>query len=58
MNIFSKSRPGLPVVRPDDLVSMRIELVNLKVENRNDANLISGFSPRLIKAAGADAYII
>jgi enamine deaminase RidA (YjgF/YER057c/UK114 family) len=58
MNIFSKLRPGLPVVRPDDLVSMRIELVNLKVENRNDANLISGFSPRLIKAAGADAYII
>lgn len=28
-NLFSDSRPGLPVVRPDDLVALRIELVNV-----------------------------
>jgi hypothetical protein len=49
-SLFDASRPGRPVVRPDDLLALRIELVNLKVT--------PGTPPLLERNAGGAAYIV
>ncbi len=49
-NLFDKGRPGRAVVRPDDLLAMRIETRNLKVT--------PGTPPRLTKTGSSSAYLI
>lgn len=49
-NIFEKDRPGDAVVRPDDLLALRIELRNLAV--------VEGSPPRLVKSGVATGYLI
>ncbi|XKM38410.1 hypothetical protein A4U53_005225 (plasmid) [Rhizobium ruizarguesonis] len=49
-NLFEQDRPGDAVVRPDDLVALRIETRNLAI--------IAGTPPRLKKQASGAAYVI
>ena len=50
MNIFTKNRPGMPVVRPDDLVVLRIETINMEVVNVTEVvGRSQGIKPRLRK---------
>lgn len=49
-SLFDAGKPGKAVVRPDDLLALRIELVNLKVK--------TGTPPLLQRSSDADAYII
>jgi hypothetical protein len=49
-NLFDKSRKGSAVVRPDDLLAMRIEARNLSV--------VPGSPPRLVKSGQSTAYLI
>lgn len=49
-SLFDKSRPGKPVVRPSDLLALRIELVNLTVA--------AGTPPMMQRAAAGPAYIV
>ncbi|MEM9549681.1 MAG: hypothetical protein AAGA05_00815, partial [Pseudomonadota bacterium] len=41
-NLFEASRPGTPVLRPDDLLALRIELVNLVVSPGDPPTLSAG----------------
>src|SRR5689334_14352138 len=49
-SFFDTSRPGKPVVRPDDLVALRLELRGLSVSTGNP--------PRLRKTASGKAQLI
>ncbi len=49
-NIFDPARPGDPVVRPDDLVALRVQLSNLKVA--------PGMPPMLQTDAAGPAFLI
>jgi hypothetical protein len=49
-NFFDAGRPGHPVVRPADLVALRIELYNLTVQ--------PGSPPRLRKTGTAAAHLV
>ncbi len=49
-NLFEASRPGRPVVRPDDLVALRVETRNLTIE--------PGSPPRLKKTGTGSAHLI
>ncbi len=49
-NLFDPGKPGKAVVRPGDLLALRIELVNLKV--------MAGAPPMLQRAATGAAYIV
>ena len=49
-NIFETKRAGQPVVRPDDLLALRVELRNLTVQ--------PGTPPMLKKTGNAAAYLI
>jgi hypothetical protein len=49
-NLFDPGRAGRPVVRPDDLLALRIELRNLSV--------VPGTPPRLRKAGSSAAHLI
>ncbi|MCG6875268.1 MAG: hypothetical protein LJE97_09275 [Betaproteobacteria bacterium] len=49
-NFFDPGRPGNAVVRPDDLVALRIELHNLSVQ--------PGSPPRLKKTGGGAAHLV
>lgn len=49
-NIFENSRPGRPVVRPEDLLAMRIELRNLAID--------PGDPPKLRKSGNGAARLI
>jgi len=48
--LFQPGRPGRPAVRPDDLLALRIELVNLQIQ--------AGSPPKVKKAATGDSYIV
>jgi hypothetical protein len=50
VNFFERSRPGGAVVRPEDLLALRVELRNLAVT--------AGNPPRLQKSATGAAYLI
>jgi hypothetical protein len=50
VNFFDSSRAGHPVVRPADLVALRIELHNLTVA--------PGTPPRLHKSGSGDAHLV
>ena len=48
-NVFEPSRPGTPVVRPDDLLAIRVELKNMHVAEGSPPKLTAqGNSARLI----------
>jgi hypothetical protein len=49
-NFFDASRAGKPVVRPDDLLALRVELRNLSV--------VPGTPPRLRKGGNSPAHLI
>jgi hypothetical protein len=51
-SLFDPARPGKPVVRPDDLLALRLELVNMKVQ--------AGTPPLLSRgpASGGASYIV
>jgi hypothetical protein len=49
-NLFEPGRPGASVVRPDDLLVLRVERQNL--------NIVPGSSPRLVKAGTGTARLI
>lgn len=49
-NLFEPGRPGQPVVRTDDLVALRVEMKNLKIE--------AGDPPKLSKRGDGDAHLI
>lgn len=49
-NLFEAGRPGTPVVRPDDLLALRVERRNL--------NIVPGSPPRLVKAGSGNAFLI
>jgi len=50
-NLFHAARPGRPVVRPDDLLALRLQLVNLSIK--------AGTPPRLKRSsASGAAYLI
>jgi|GEM_PF-563395 len=53
-NIFEKTRPGKPVVRPEDLVVLRVETQNMKIVSGVGSNS----KPRLQKKDNNPAYII
>jgi len=55
-NIFDETRKGVPVVRPDDLLALRIETRNLKVVHIPDKK--RGQIPVLQKEGKDPAYII
>ena len=49
-NLFEQGRPGAAVVRPDDLLALRVERQNL--------NIVPGTPPRLVKAGPGAARLI
>lgn len=49
-NLFEAGRPGAAVVRPDDLLALRVERRNL--------NIVPGTPPRLVKAGSGSAFLI
>ena len=49
-NLFEPGRPGAAVVRPDDLLALRVERQNL--------NIVPGSPPRLVKAGTGTARLI
>ncbi len=49
-NIFDPARPGDPVVRPDDLVALRVQLSNLKIA--------PGTPPMLVRDAAGPAFLV
>ena len=49
-NIFETSRKGSAIVRPEDLVALRIETRNLEI--------LPGAPPKLRKTAGGASYLI
>ncbi len=49
-NLFEPGRPGAAVVRPDDLLALRVERQNL--------NIVPGSPPRLVKAGTGAARLI
>lgn len=49
-NLFEAGRPGAAVVRPDDLLALRIERRNL--------NVVPGSPPRLVKSGSGAAFLI
>lgn len=49
-NLFEPGRPGTPVVRPEDLLALRVERQNL--------NIVPGSPPRLVKAGTGAARLI
>ena len=49
-NLFDASRPGRAVVRPEDLLAMRVQLVNLEV--------VPGTPPRLRRIGTDPAFLV
>lgn len=49
-NLFDTARAGRPVVRPDDLLALRVQLVNLTVQ--------AGSPPRVQRSGTAAAYLV
>lgn len=49
-SLFQAGRPGTPAVRPDDLLAVRFELVNLQIQ--------PGTPPRVSKTASGDSFIV
>ena len=49
-NLFDAARPGRPVVRPEDLLAIWVELVNLE--------LVPGTPPRLRASGNDPAYLV
>jgi len=49
-NLFEPGRRGRPVVRPEDLLALRIEHKNL--------NIVPGNPPRLVKSGSGSSYLI
>lgn len=49
-SLFDAGKPGEAVVRPDDLLALRIEYVNLQVKR--------GPPPQLVNPGSADAFIV
>ena len=47
MNIFEKNRQGTPVVRPEDLVVLRVETVNMKIVPGTDIRPPAGMPGRI-----------
>lgn len=52
-NLFTGGRPGSAVVREDDLVALRIELVNLVVQPG-----AAGEAPRCVHSGSGQAYVV
>jgi hypothetical protein len=50
-NLFEKTRAGTPVVRPDDLVALRVETRNLEI-------IPNGGAPRLRKKGSGASHLI
>lgn len=50
INLFDPRRPGRAAVRPDDLLAVRFELVNLQV--------VGGAQPEVRKTASGDSFIV
>ncbi|MDL2339027.1 MAG: hypothetical protein QFE16_14400, partial [Pseudomonadota bacterium] len=49
-NLFTTARAGRPVVRPDDLLALRVQLINLTV--------LPGSPPRVQRSGTAAAYLV
>ena len=52
-NLFDSTKPGKPVVRPGDLLALRVELVNMKVTPGK-----SGNPPEMAHGGSGDAFIV
>src|SRR5690606_15546573 len=52
-SLFDKAKPGQPVVRPGDLLALRVELVNMKITPGK-----SGKPPEMAHGGSGDAFIV